>query len=118
MPSSINAYISPRNSHIQQSFPNCKHNFLFTISGWFIHIHLFIYLFCLFRAKPTAYGGSQARVKLELQLPAYATATATPDLSHVCDLHHRSWQCRIFNLLSEARDRTCVLTDAGQIHFR
>ena len=27
-------------------------------------------------------------VKLELRLPAYATATATPDLSCVCDLHH------------------------------
>ena len=25
-------------------------------------------------------------VKLELQLPAYATATATPDLSHACDI--------------------------------
>ena len=29
-------------------------------------------------------------VESELQLPAYATAT--PDLSHVCDLHHSSWQ--------------------------
>ena len=27
-------------------------------------------------------------VKLELRLPAYTTATATWDLSHVCDLHH------------------------------
>ena len=26
----------------------------------------------------------------ELQLPAYTTATATPDLSHICDLHHSS----------------------------
>ena len=30
-------------------------------------------------------------VESELQLPAYATATATPDPSRVCDLHH-SWQ--------------------------
>ena len=29
-------------------------------------------------------------VKLELQLPAYTTATATQDLSHVFDLHHSS----------------------------
>ena len=42
-------------------------------------------------------------VKLELQLPAYTTATATPDLSRVCDLHHGSQQRRILNLLSEAR---------------
>ena len=27
-------------------------------------------------------------VKLELQLPAYGTATATPDASCICDLHH------------------------------
>ena len=30
-------------------------------------------------AAPTVYGDSQARVQLELQLPAYTTATATPD---------------------------------------
>ena len=29
-------------------------------------------------------------VELDLQLPAYTTATVTPDLSHVCDLHHSS----------------------------
>ena len=29
-------------------------------------------------------------VEQELQLPVYATATATQDLSHVCDLHHSS----------------------------
>ena len=37
----------------------------------------------LFRTAPVAYGGSQARVEWELQLPAYATATAAPDPSHV-----------------------------------
>ena len=29
-------------------------------------------------------------VKSELQLLAYATATATPDMSSICDLHHSS----------------------------
>ena len=47
-----------------------------------------------------AYGSSQAGVKSELQLLAYTTAMATPDPSHVCDLH------RILNPLSEARDQT------------
>ena len=44
-------------------------------------------------------------VKLELQLLAYGTATATAmqDLSCVCDLHYSSWQ-RILNPLSGARD--------------
>ena len=36
-------------------------------------------------------------VDLELQLPTYATATATPDLSHLCSLHHSSQQCQILN---------------------
>ena len=54
-------------------------------------------------------------VKLELLLPACATATATPDLSHICNLHHSSQQRRILNPLSEARDRTCILMDTSQI---
>jgi len=37
------------------------------------------------------------RVESEIQLLAYATAIATPDLSLVCDLHHISWQRRILN---------------------
>ena len=50
-------------------------------------------------------------VKLELQLPAYTTATATWDLSCMCDL------CWIPDPLKEARDRTCVLMDTSRIHF-
>ena len=49
--------------------------------------------------------------KAELQLLAYATATATPDPSHVFDLHHSSRQCRILDPLSEARDGTHILID-------
>ena len=45
-------------------------------------------------------------IESELQLPAYVTATAMQDLSHVCDLHHGSQQRRILNPLSEARNRT------------
>ena len=37
---------------------------------------------------------------------ACATVTVTPDPSHVCKLHHSSWQCQIPNPLSEAMDRT------------
>ena len=47
--------------------------------------------------------------ELELQLPAYATATAMKDLSHICDLGHNSRQRWILNLLSKARDRTHIL---------
>jgi len=56
-------------------------------------------------------------VELELQLPAYVIATAMPDPSHVCDLHHSSRQRQILNPLSEARDRTCVLMDTSRIRY-
>ena len=46
---------------------------------------------------------------------AYATAIATQDPSHVCNLKHSSRQCRILNPLRQARDQTCILTDASQI---
>ena len=55
-------------------------------------------------------------VKLELQLLAYTTATATENPSCVCDLHRSSWQPKIFNPLREARDETArVLMDTSQI---
>ena len=56
-------------------------------------------------------------IELELQLLAYTIATATRDLSHICDRYHSSWQCRIPNPLNEARDRTQVLMDASWICF-
>ena len=56
-------------------------------------------------------------VKSELQLLAYTTATAMPDLSYVCDLHHNSWQLQILNPMSEARDRTCVLMDNSWVCY-
>ena len=34
-------------------------------------------------------------VESELQLPGYATATATQNLSRICHLRHSSWQCQI-----------------------
>ena len=57
------------------------------------------------------------RVESELQPSAYATAIATQHLSHVCDIHHSSWQCQISDSLGAARDRTIILMDASQISF-
>ena len=37
------------------------------------------------------------------------------DLSHICNLHHSSWQCRILNPLGKARDRTRNLTVPSRI---
>ena len=56
-------------------------------------------------------------VESKLQLPAYTTATATPDLSSVWDLHHSSRQCQVLHPLSEARDGTHTFMDTSQICF-
>ena len=34
-----------------------------------------------------------------------------PELSHICDLHHRSQQGQVLNPLSRARDQTGILMD-------
>ena len=54
-------------------------------------------------------------VESELQLPAYATATAMPDPSHIFNLHHTSRQCHILNPLIEAGDQTHILVDASAL---
>ena len=54
------------------------------------------------------------RVKSELQVPAYATAMTTPDLSHICELHHSLWQHQVLNPLNplrEAREQTLGLRE-------
>ena len=54
-------------------------------------------------------------VESELQPPAYATATAMPDLSCVFHLRHSSRQHQILNPLSKARDPTLILMDTSQV---
>ena len=73
------------------------------------------FFFFFFWAAPAAYGGSQARVESELQLPTYTTTTAMQDPSRLCDLHHSSRQHPILNPLSKAKDQTCILMYANQI---
>ena len=82
--------------------------------------------FCLFVCLFVFFVGLHLRhmdvprlgVESELWLQACTTATATPDPSHIWDLHHTSQQCQILNPLIKARDRTCVLMDTSQIRFR
>ena len=77
---------------------------------------VFLFCFVLFLGlHPLHREVPRLGVELELQLPAYTTATATRDLSHVCDLHHSSQQRRILNPLSEARDRTRNLMDTSWV---
>ena len=74
-------------------------------------------IYCHFKATPVEYGGSQAGVESEQSLLAYTTVSVTQDPSHICNLHHRSWQRWILNPLIKARDQTHVLMDTNQIHF-
>ena len=84
------------------------HVTLFTCS----QILLFsFFFFCLLGPHPRHRELPRLGVYLELQLPAYATATATPDPSRICHLHHSSRQRWILNPLSESRDQTHVLMD-------
>ena len=87
-----------KNLHFMESFG--------VIASYAIFIYLFIYLFiyCFLGLPQRHMEVPRLGVESELQLPAYTTATATWDPSHVCDLHHSSLQHQILNPLSEARD--------------
>jgi len=76
---------------------------------------LFIYFFGFLGPHSQHMEVPRLGVESELQLLAYTTAT--PDLSHVCNLHHSSWQHWILNPLSEARDGTCNLMVSHWICF-
>ena len=71
---------SPRNGQSWSNSPPLYH---------FHALKKSFFFFCLFRAKPTAYGSSQARGQI--------TVTAA-------GLYHSSEQCQILNPLIEARD--------------
>ena len=78
---------------------------------------LFFFFSCLFApstAAPSACGDSQA---WGLIGAVASRATATRDPSHICNLHHSSWQHQILNPLSKAGDRSCILMDAVWAHY-
>ena len=102
-------------AYVQLYIPNwldlvgCSFFFFFFLSFNFLTYILFIYLFCLLGLHPWHMEVPRLGVISELQLPAYAAATATQDPSHVCTLHHSSRQCQILNPLSKAKDQTLNL---------
>ena len=77
----------------------------------------FNFFFCFLGPHPRHIEVPRLWVQQELQLLAYTTATATSDLSCVCNLYHSSQQHCILNPLSEAKDRTCNLMVPSQICF-
>ena len=68
-----------------------------------LFIYLFIYLLILVFLGPHPQDMESPRLGVKSEL-VYATTTAMPDLTCVCDLHHSSQQHWILNQLSEARD--------------
>ena len=74
---------------------------------WEFHVCLFVSFFLsFFIATPAIYGSSWPGVRLELQLQPYTTLT--PDLNSICNPFDSFWQSWIPNILSEARDQTCI----------
>ena len=65
---------------------------IFEMCSFYLFIfcfYLFIYLF-IYGLHPQNMEVPRPGAESELQLPAYATATATQDPSHVCNRHHSS----------------------------
>ena len=77
----------------------------------------YLFYFCFLGLHPWHMEISRLRVQSEVQLPAYATATATQDPNRICDLHNSSGQHQILNPPSEARDQTHNLMVPSQICF-
>ena len=82
---------------------------LYPVSQTLISFSFFFFIFLL--SHPWHMEVPGLGVKSELQLPAYTTATAPPDLSSVCNLLHSSQQWLILNPLSKASDGTSTLMD-------
>ena len=85
--------------------------FFFYCSCWY-----FCYFSFFFGPYQWHMEVSREGVELERQSPACITATATPDLSHICDLHLSVPQRRILNPLSKARGWTHILMDTRRVH--
>ena len=54
------------------------------------YVFIYLFIFCFFGPHPLHMEGPRLGVTSELQLPVYTTATATQDLSHICNLYHSS----------------------------
>ena len=74
-------------------------------------MYVFIYLFFFLWPHVWHMEFPRLGAELESELPAYTTATATLDLSSICDLCHSLQQRWILNPLSEARDQIHILMD-------
>ena len=65
-----------------------------------IFVCVFFFSFFFLETYPWHMDIPMLGVKSELQISAYAMATAKRDLSLVCEIHHSLQQCVILNSLS------------------
>ena len=84
-----------------------------------LYYFFFFFLFSFFSGpNPWHMEVRRLRVQLELQLPAYLTATAMQGLSSVWDLPHNSQQRQIPHPQTEARDWTHILVNTSRVHYQ
>ena len=64
----------------------------------------FLFFFVFLGLHPWHMEVPRLGIESELEPSAYTTATSTPDLSHICDLHQSARQPQMPDPLSKARD--------------
>ena len=94
------------------------YSFFCSFPGPFIYLFIYSFIyFCLLRPQLWYMEFPRLGVGSELQLPAYVTAMAMWDPSHICKLPHSSWQHEILNPLSESRNQTSILMDTSLVYY-
>ena len=91
--------------------------FFFLFFGFFVFVFVFVFVLVFLGLHPQHVEVPRLGVQLELYPPAYTTAIAMPEPSHIYDLYPSSWQPQILNLLSKARDRTHIFMDTSQVPY-
>ena len=90
------------------------------ISSWIIFVSKvsvkFLSFCFFFSAVPLHMDIPRLGIESELQLPPYASTTATPDPCYICNLHHSAQQCQILNPLSRARVWIHILMHTSRVH--
>ena len=99
-------------------YTTIKSEFMSSLLHLYFH-GFFVVVVVLFRAAPAAHGSSQARNWIRAAAPSlrhsHINARSRPHLWPTPQLS--SQQHQILNLLSEARDQTCVLMDTSRVCY-
>ena len=105
-----NIFFRPLTFNLFVSFALCRQHI---VGSFLIQSGSMCLFFLVFRAVPSAYGGSQARDPFGVLAAGLHHSHSNTGSSHICNLYHISWQHWILNPLNKSRDRTCILMDAS-----